>query len=258
MSRTDDHDAADGSNATGYNRSTYDRIWPQMSDFIRYNPGARHRRRHVFSFLERLRFRSLLDVGCGNGELLALIDARWPGRALSGVDLSAVVVDADAARFPRMRFSVCDVQTTALPGPVDVVVCSEVLEHLDDPTRALRHIRAALNVGGHAILTTPTGKVHATERHFGHVRHPSADELREQCRTAGFDVVDLRSWGFPVYSFTKWATNLNPEAALDRFAGDKPYGFVEKAVSTSLTALNYFNFARAGRGVQLFALVRAR
>ena len=53
--------------ATSYNRSTYDRIWPQMSDYIRYNPGARHRRRHIFEFLDTLRFSSLLDVGCGLG-----------------------------------------------------------------------------------------------------------------------------------------------------------------------------------------------
>jgi SAM-dependent methyltransferase len=244
--------------ANTYNRQTYDRIWPQMSDYIRYNPGARHRRRHIFEFLERVRFRSLLDVGCGNAELLSLIAQRFPGRQLSGVDLSQVAVDANQARFAQMRFSVANVETEALPGPVDAIVCSEVLEHLDDPTRALRHIRDTLVVGGHAVLTVPTGTVHTTERHFGHIRHPHPDELREQCRAADLEVLDLRVWGFPVYAFTKWATNLKPDAALERFAGEKPYGFVEKAVSTSLTALNYFNFERSARGVQLFALVRRR
>ncbi len=248
----------DVTSATDFNRDTYDRIWPQMSDYIRYNPGARHRRRHIFQFLDRLRFQSLLDVGCGNGELLSLIDARHPGRDLAGVDLSAVVVETNSTRWPRMKFAVGNVETEPLPGPVDVVVCSEVLEHLEEPIRALRHIRAALTPHGHAILTTPTGTVHATERHFGHVRHPSPDELRRWCAEADLDVVDLRIWGFPVYSFTKWATNLNPTAALERFAGDKPYGVVEKAISTSLTVLNYFNFERAARGVQLFALVRPR
>ena len=244
--------------ATDYNRSTYDRIWPQMSDYIRYNPGARHRRRHIFQFLDRVRFKTLLDVGCGNGELLSLIADRYAGRQLAGVDLSVVVVATNAERWPQMKFSVANVEKDALPGPVDVVVCSEVLEHLEAPVTALQHIREALTSTGHAILTTPTGHVHTTEKHFGHVKHPHPDELRQQCREAGLDVVDLRVWGFPVYSFTKWATNLNPDAALDRFAGEKPYGFVEKAISTSLTALNYLNFERSARGVQLFALVRRR
>jgi SAM-dependent methyltransferase len=244
--------------ATSYNRDTYDRIWPQMSDYIRFNPGARHRRRHIFAFLDRLSFRSLLDVGCGNGELLRLIEARYPGVALSGVDLSPVAIAANARRAPRMRFAVANVEVEPLPGPVDVIVCSEVLEHLAAPQQALMHIRDALAPGGHAILTTPAGKVHATERHFGHVKHPTADELRRDCEAVGFDVVELLNWGFPMYRLTKWATNLRPEAALERFAGERPYGLVEKAVSSSLTLINSFNFERSPAGVQLFALVRRR
>ena len=248
--------------ATTYNRDTYDRIWPQMSDYIRHNPGARHRRDHIFRFLARLdregRARSILDIGCGNAELLRLIDAAFPGRALAGVDLSAVVVEQNARALPHVRFSVCDITRDALPGPVDVVVCSEVLEHLDDPAAALARIADALEPGGHAILTTPTGKVHTTERHFGHVRHPRAEELVAWCDRAGLRTVELLNWGFPMYRLTKWATNLNAEAALARFAGDAPYGVAEIAVSKALTALNSLNLKRSPHGVQLFALVQRR
>ena len=245
-------------NATSYNRTTYDRIWPQMSDYIRYNPGARHRRRHIFEFLDTLRFSSLLDVGCGNAEFLRMVDARYPGRTLNGVDLSAVAVATNAATFPHIQFAVSNVEQDALPGPVDVVVCSEVLEHLSEPVDALRHIHDALKGGGHAVLTTPTGTVHQTEKHFGHVQHPSPDDLVRWCTEASLDVVDLRVWGFPFYSLTKWATNIRPEAALQRFAGEQAYGMFEKAVSSSLTALNYLNLERSSRGVQLFALVKKR
>ena len=249
--------------ASGRNRAVYDAIWPQLSDFIRFNPGARHRRRHVFALLDRLRFDSLLDVGCGNAELLRLIDARYPGRRLAGVDLSATVVDDNARRFPHLRFATANIEADELPrawpeNAVDVVVCSEVLEHLDDPGSALARIARALPAGGHANVTTPTGKVHATERHFGHVRHPRPRELQLQADAAGFDVVDLRVWGFPTYALTKWATNLDPERALARFAGDKPYGPIEKAVSSSLWLANFLNFERSPLGVQLFALLRKR
>ena len=247
--------------ASETNRAVYDAIWPQMSDFIRFNPGARHRRRHVFSLLDPLGFESLLDVGCGNAELLRLIDARYPGRDLSGIDLSQTVVDQNASTFPHLRFGVANVEREPLPlphGPVDVVVCCEVLEHLDHPEIALAHIADALVPGGHAILTTPTGPVHATERHFGHVRHPRPRELALQADGAGFDVVELRVWGWPTYAFTKWATNLDPERALARFAGDKPYGLLEKGVSLSLWLANFANFERSPLGVQLFALLKKR
>src|SRR5688500_5547075 len=135
--------------ATDYNRATYDRIWAQMSDFIRYNPGARHRRRHVFTLLERCRFESLLDVGCGNGELLRLVDARWPGRRLAGVDLSAAVVEANQRALPRMKFFAKNIEQEALPGGFEAVVCCEVLEHLDDPQAAMRRLADAACPGGH-------------------------------------------------------------------------------------------------------------
>jgi hypothetical protein len=100
--------------------------------------------------------------------------------------------------------------------------------------------------------------VHATERHFGHVRHPRPRELALQADAAGFDVVELRVWGWPTYAFTKWATNLDPHKALARFAGDKPYGLLEKSVSTSLWLANFANLERFPLGVQLFALLRKR
>lgn len=246
------------SRAAQYNRATYDRIWGQMSDFIRYNPGARHRRRHIFDLLAGVRFESLVDVGCGNGELLRLIDARFPGKQLAGVDLSPAVVAQNARALPHMRFSACNIENEAIPlvdGPVDVIVCSEVIEHLDHQEIALRAIAGALKPGGHAIITCPSGKVFATEKHFGHVRHPRPADLRRLAEQAGLRTKTLWNWGFPTYAFTKWATNIRPEAALAAFAGEKPYGVPQIVVSTALWVANFANARRSPFGVQLFALL---
>jgi SAM-dependent methyltransferase len=244
--------------ANDYNRDTYDRLWPQLSDFIRYNPGARHRRRHVFELLERCRFESLLDVGCGNAELLRLINARFPGRKLAGADLSAVVVEQNAKALPDMRFFVADIENKPLDGTFDVVLCTEVLEHLDRPRDAMKHLANAVKPGGHLIVTTPTGHVFPTEKYFGHVRHPRVDELKEWAQSANLDVEQLWVWGFPMYLLTKVATNLNADMALKRFAGEKRYGFTEKAISTALYVANFVNLRRSPVGVQLFALFRKR
>jgi 2-polyprenyl-3-methyl-5-hydroxy-6-metoxy-1,4-benzoquinol methylase len=244
--------------ATEKNRTTYDALWPQFSEFIRYNPGARHRRRHVFSFLDGLRFETLLDVGCGDGALLRMLHARYPKVRYTGVDLSSVVVEQNRAALPQMQFAVANVAVDPLPGPFDVVVCTEVIEHLDDPGRSLATIAAATRPGGHAVITTPTGVVHATERHFGHTRHLTRTELALLADAAGFDVVENRSWGFPMYAFTKWATNLDPEAALARFGGDKAYGVVERTISNALWIANFANLPSSPLGVQLCALLQKR
>ena len=249
--------------ATATNRAVYDAMWPQLSDFIQWNPGARHRRRQTFRFLDGLRFESLLDVGCGNAELLRAIDARFPGRILGGVDLSSTVIEQNRHFFGLIDFAVANIEVDELPSklrgrPVDVIVCSEVLEHLAQPAVALESIARALQVGGHAIITTPTGKVHETEKRFGHVRHPRPRELALQAEVAGFDVVELLVWGWPVYALTKWATNLEHDVAKARFAGDKRYGVLEKGVSLSLWAANFLNLDRFPLGVQLFALLKKR
>ncbi len=244
--------------ATDYNRDVYDRIWRQMSDFIRYNPGARHRRRHVFDLVERCRFDSLLDVGCGNGELLRLIEDRWPGRRLAGADLSSSVVEQNRRALPRMQFFTKDIEREALPEGFDLVVCSEVIEHLDDPAAALERLAAAAVPGGHVIVTCPTGRVWPTERHFGHVRHPRPEDLEAWAARAGLDVEELWSWGFPSYALTKWAQNIRPEAALKAFAGERPYGLPQVAVSTALWLANFANLRTSPWGVQLFALLKRR
>lgn len=240
--------------ASDYNRATYDRIWSQMSDFIRYNPGARHRRRHVFQLLERCPFASLLDVGCGNGELLRLIDARWPGRRLAGAELSSAVLSQNQRALPSMSFFLANVEQDTLPTGYDVVLATEVIEHLDDPAGAVGRLAAAVRPGGHLVITCPTGKVWPTEKHFGHVRHPTPADLAQWGQDAGLQVVELRVWGFPLYVLTKWAANVNPEAALQAFAGERRYGPVHIAVSTTLWLANFLNVRSSPRGVQLFAL----
>lgn len=244
------------SSATDYNRETYDRLWGQLSDFIRYNPGARHRRRHVFALLQGHSFQSLLDVGCGNGELLRLVDAQWPGRRLAGVDLSSAVVAQNSAALPAMSFSVANAETDPLPTGFDVVLCSEVIEHVSAPQQLLRKLFASVVEGGHVILTCPTGTVWPTERHFGHVRHPTPADVTVWARDAGFVVEELWSWGFPTYALTKWAQNLKPEQTLRHFAGDRPYGVAQIAVSTAVWLANFVNVRSSPWGVQLFVRLR--
>jgi 2-polyprenyl-3-methyl-5-hydroxy-6-metoxy-1,4-benzoquinol methylase len=239
--------------ATEYNRRTYDRLWGSLADFIRFNPGARHRRRLVLRALDRVRFASLLDVGCGNGELLRLIDSRFPGRALFGVDLSSEAISHNGLRFPSLRFASRNLETDQLPGIHDVVVCCEVLEHLEEFDAAVAKLAAAVAPGGALVVTVPTGHVHETERFFGHVRHPTVAQLVDASRAAGLVVDEVVNWGFPIYALTKWVTNLRPDAALRTFAGSRPYGFALRSVSHALYAANFLNVPSSARGVQLVA-----
>jgi SAM-dependent methyltransferase len=98
---------------------------------------------------------SLLDVGCGPGNLTLDLAARVaPGRVV-GVDRSEAVLElarAEAAATegaPDVTFAVGDAY--ALPfedGTFDVVHAHQLLQHLGDPVAALRELRRVARPGG--------------------------------------------------------------------------------------------------------------
>jgi 2-polyprenyl-3-methyl-5-hydroxy-6-metoxy-1,4-benzoquinol methylase len=92
---------------------------------------------------------TVLDVGCGPGTITADIAQRVaPGRVL-GIDAEADVI-ADSRRnapaLDNLEFAVGDVY--ALDGQFDVVHAHQVLQHLPDPTGALRAMKSACKPGG--------------------------------------------------------------------------------------------------------------
>jgi ubiquinone/menaquinone biosynthesis C-methylase UbiE len=97
---------------------------------------------------------TVLDAGCGEGFVTQWLQTGLAGAAVSGVDLHEAALDRARARVPEAAFERGDV--TALPfadGAFDLVVCTEVLEHLDDPRAALAELRRV--AGGRVLVTVP-------------------------------------------------------------------------------------------------------
>ena len=96
---------------------------------------------------------SVLDAGCGEGFVAEALAARLPGAALTAVDVDAgAVAFAEAHGSGRVTYATASLD--ALPfadGAFDVVVCTEVLEHLSAPDRALAELR---RVARRAVVVT--------------------------------------------------------------------------------------------------------
>lgn len=242
--------------ATSFNEALYDQFWESCPDFSRYNPGVLHRRRAILSRVRGLEFQTLLDVGCGTGELIAWLRPKLASQVhYTGIDLSSKTVESNRTRHSYASFEVLNIEHAHLDQTFDAVVCTEVIEHLDDRRSAMAHLAAMVAKGGHLVLTCPTGKVHATERHFGHTTHPTPDELRELVCGSGLVVTSLDNWGFPLYTTLKFATNIRPKWALRSFANTK-YGAAARSISKALFLLNFLNPRSTGFGCQLFLVAR--
>jgi SAM-dependent methyltransferase len=95
----------------------------------------------------------LLDVGCGHG--LLLDEARRRGYDVEGLELST-----QAARYARDTLDLHVRETTIedaglAQGRYDAVLAVDVLEHLDDPVAALKHMCGLLAPGGALLIATP-------------------------------------------------------------------------------------------------------
>ncbi len=240
------------SELTALSAADYDRQWRGLSDFIRLHPGARHRRRLIRKMLRNVPFASVVDVGCGAGELIPLLAEASSGNPVAGCDLSPGVIEGNRRRFPNAEFHVLDIVESQLAAEFNLVVCSEVIEHLQNQERAFANLARMVAPGGHLLITCPTGRMYRTEVYFGHVKHPTAAQLWEMAVANGLSLRRLWNWGWPTYRLLKFATNVRPDWAIRNFAsGD--YSALSKAVSHVLYWTNFLNISSPW-GVSLLAL----
>jgi SAM-dependent methyltransferase len=221
---------------------------------IDFSPAPFHRRRLILKTARSLEFTSVLDVGCGNGTLLSELEKKSLLQ-LVGIDLSEFVIKENGKRFSRFRFHALDVSKRALEEKFDLVICSEVLEHIDNIAAALANLRQMCR--RYLIITVPTGRVFPIDQKMGHVRHFSSEDIRNYLKTHGLKVLLLKKWGFPFHTLYKYLINLRPNACLDHFAEAK-YGRFEMFISRLLRLLFYLNIGMGGLQILCLAEVESR
>ncbi len=219
----------------------YDDVWAdRWIDCSRLGPSLRHRRRLILRVLRDLEFQSILDVGCGNAANLTELLAARPVPEVTGTDLSPVAVRLARARLPRGDFRVLDVTRAHLDRTFDLVLCCDVLEHIEDDLAALRHLRAM--TGRYLLVTTIQGTMRPSERAVGHVRNYTRAGLEARLRESGFVPERILEWGFPFYSPVHRALleRAGPGISEGRF------GPVRRALAAAFYALFFLNSTRRG------------
>jgi len=95
---------------------------------------------------------SLLDFGAGRGELLVRLHELGSFERLAGIDLFERPVDLPSSiAWHRQDLN----EEVQIDRTFDAVVCSETIEHLENPRHVFRSLRRLLRPGGLLVLTTP-------------------------------------------------------------------------------------------------------
>lgn len=101
----------------------------------------------------------VLDVGCGNGVISRAIGAR--GFQVRGIDVSEKAIEKarELNTNPHVNFEVKSAEDLVASGIFyHAIICSEVLEHLQDPGKLLRVLHQCLSDNGILIITVPNGR----------------------------------------------------------------------------------------------------
>lgn len=180
-----------------YNINTpdyWDQIWEREGDETWRD--FKNKYQHIISLVPD--GSEVLDIGCGVGLLLRKMRDALPGIKATGADISAKAIDyvkkhgfgGVVGGFPTLPLEA---------DRFDVVLATEVLEHLSNPDEAVREVVRLLKPSGKAILTVPDDCL-GPEDEVQHLRKYNAETFHAQLAPY-FEILNITSIPDMNYNF---------------------------------------------------------
>lgn len=120
---------------------------------------------------------SVVDLGCGPGNLTRLLVDRWPSARVRGLDSSPAMIAAARRREPAVDFEVADLSAWDPDEPVDVIVANATLQWVEGHLDLLPRLVERLAPGGWLAFQVP-----------GNFSEPSHELRRELADEAPYAV----------------------------------------------------------------------
>jgi len=139
----------------------------------------------------------ILEVGCGAGNVSSFLST-------AGYEVTGCELHQEAIEFAWPGFKIVKADATELPfkdNSFDVVGLFDVIEHLDDPTVALKETRRVLVEDGIAVVTVPAREElwsYYDERAL-HRRRYTKDALISEFKQAGFSPLSVEYMFMALY-----------------------------------------------------------
>lgn len=240
--------------------------WTSHAASAELNPAQHYRHYLIVKTIRALvsKPQRLLDIGSGQGDFLALASAFALAPDLVGFELSAVGVEISRRKkIPDACFFQVNLFTQSeeiLPyvGSADIAVCSEVIEHVDDPIAFCREIKRYLKPDGILVLTVPGGPMSAFDKHIGHRVHFTRKSILQVVKEAGYCTDKVLLAGFPFFNLYRMIVVLRGKRLVDDVAIDSEpaAGWLARIVMKIFDILFAFNMRNTPFGWQIVIIAR--
>src|SRR5260370_346841 len=139
------------------------------------------------------------------GDMVAAVRQKFPSAQVLGIELSHSGVEVSRQKVSGAQFVQRNLLDGSAPpkeqqGWATHAVCSEVIEHVDDPCKLLASALQYMGVGCKLVITAPGGPMSAFDKHIGHRKHYRIDEIESLFRAAGYEPDRLTRAGFPFFN----------------------------------------------------------
>lgn len=146
---------------------------------------------------------SVLDVGCGEGFTLNKLYQNKVGKSLEGIDYSLTAVMLGKKQNKKLMLRQGDIYKLPYKEKsFDIVLCMEVLEHLEDPKKALKELKRVskkyilLSVPNEPIFTLANLARGKNLARWGndreHIQHWSSSSFERFVVGAGFEKIEKK------------------------------------------------------------------
>jgi len=161
-------------------------------------------------------FESIIDVGCGEGYLLHQINERYNKKEIYGLDLTSGRIAATKRNIPSAKLLRGNIYKLPFPNnSFDVVVCSELIEHLTNYKDAIKEL---LRISKKSVIITVPNEQELVKvmcpkcktKHYydGHVNQFSEDKLNNIFRAKNeCNITSLRKF-HTIYTYNKLTLKL--------------------------------------------------
>jgi SAM-dependent methyltransferase len=200
--------------------------------------------------------RAILDYGCGDGFTGERMRTSLGATQLVGFDIELTSEQCQARSAGQVSYA--NDWGRAAPGPFDLCLLCDVIEHVPDDQVLLRQVAERLSDSGHLLVTVPAFQALFTrhDRALRHFRRYSLAELEASLRSAGFTLSGsgyLFASLLPARGVSKLIESIKPKAGAEDFGIGAWNGSpaLTRTLETVLTLDNSFLLGLAARGIKL-------